>query len=510
MSQSHHSYLYSAKDSRLIDEQTIESFGISGFTLMEAAATGASSRIISEHPAGTKALAVCGKGNNGGDALAVSRLLAEEGFRVDIFFPLGSEKLSPDAGKNLELIHVLTKNGTPGTLAILEDFPKLDSYDIIIDGIFGTGLERDVEGDAAIIIDEINRDSNAIIYAMDLPSGLNADTGRVMGTAVKADVTFMFGTRKTGAYFGDSFDYCGERVLCKLPFPGYLMKQEKPVQLLSPEFKADGVSDTHHKKASHKYENGNVYIVGGSPGLTGAVIMAAKAAWSTGCGSVTVFTPEELSPAYDSHFMEIMRKRVTSDGIGVLDSFAADSIIKEIEKRPGVVVIGPGLGQSIGSAQLVKELLSKLTGVVVLDADGFTALRDEATMKAINPELRLIVTPHPGEQKTVFGSAPVSPAEARIMFEKLPCHKNSVGLFKGLPSQVISTEKTHVTAYDTRIFSRTGYGDVLAGLIAGRCSKAASLESVGAAWLHKQVCEAMIYSYKRVKHHPQPSPGVLL
>ncbi|MCH8558343.1 MAG: NAD(P)H-hydrate epimerase [Balneolia bacterium] len=510
MSQPHHSYLFSARESREIDRETIESFGITGFTLMEIAAKGSADFIRRNHSASSRVLALCGKGNNGGDALAVSRRLAEEGFHTDIYFPLGFDKLSPDTSANLKLLQKLMEFGTAGAINFLDEMPDPDSYDVIIDGIFGTGLERDVEGEPARIIEKVNAASGPIVYAMDIPSGIHSDTGKVMGIAVKANFTCFFGTRKVGGYFGDSFDYCGTRVFTELPFPAYLMKPNRPVQLLDPEtYPGESIKEPA-KPAAHKYENGNVYVVGGSPGLTGAVVMTAQAAWSAGVGSVTVFAPEKLSAAYDEHFVEIMRKIVPSDDTGNFSPDAAQLILDEVNKRPGVVIIGPGIGRIHSAKKLVEKLLSELDGVVVLDADGFTFLGDEKVMKAINPNLRLIFTPHPGEQKTVFGAVSVSPNEALEMLKKLPCSANSVGVFKGLPVQVVSEAKCHVTAYDTRVFSRTGYGDVLAGLIAGRCAKLVNENKMGAETLHDQVCDALIYSYKKILKHENPSPVALI
>lgn len=510
MSQPQHSYLFSARESREIDRETITSFGISGFTLMELAAKGAADLIQRNHPATSRVLALCGKGNNGGDALAVVRRLAEEGYHTDIYFPLGSENLSPDTLANFRLLQKLVEFGTAGTIRFLDKFPDPNSYNCIVDGIFGTGLERNVAGEPARIIEKINAASGPYVYAMDIPSGLHSDTGKVMGVAVKAHFTCFFGTRKVGGYVGDSFDYCGTRVFTELPFPAYLMNPERPIQLLDTETPSVNYNHISVKPVAHKYENGNVYVVGGSPGLTGAVVMAANAAWSTGVGSVTVFAPEKLSAAYDKHFVEIMRKVVPSDNAGNFIPEAEKLILEEVKRRPGVVIIGPGIGKKESAKKLVGTLLSKLDGVVVLDADGFTFLGDKKVMEAINPDIRLIFTPHPGEQQTVFGSVPASPNEALQMLNRLPCKANSVGLFKGLPSQVVSAARSHVTGYDTRIFARTGYGDVLTGLIAGRCAKPVNKNESKTEMLHNLVCDSLLFTYKEMLKHNNPSPVALI
>jgi NAD(P)H-hydrate epimerase len=480
----YHNRLFGAKASRALDEASINEFGLSGFTLMELAATQAANYLKPSLRPESRLLICCGSGNNGGDALAVARLLAESGHEIHIYAPSGLEKLSGDAAHNLKLLRSLQENGTAGHI-ILSDTPEKppqkpeDYFDAIIDGLFGTGLSRPVEGsyhDAITLINQLS----APVYALDIPSGLDADSGQVLGIAVQAHTCFMFGTRKRGCYLGYGPDYCGKRVFCPLPFPAYLADAQLiddtdpwPVRLWEGDVETD-IRISRKQKPNHKYENGNVYLAAGSPGLTGAAVLAAKAAWSTGCGSVAVFTPRELMPAYDAHFIEQTRMGVSSDGKGCFNEASADEIIAQLQRRPGVLVLGPGLGRGKQAAAFVGKLLSGLETPVILDADGFTALADPHVLDGINPRLPLLVTPHPGEQKRLHGRKARTPEDLMWFISAFPCHQQMLYLAKGFPIMMADERGGLVAGYDSRLFNRTGYGDVLSGLAGGFLSMMAS------------------------------------
>jgi hydroxyethylthiazole kinase-like uncharacterized protein yjeF len=486
MSHPYQNALYTAEASRQADHQTIEEFGIPGFTLMETAARRAADHITENYPSSISVLALCGKGNNGGDAVALCRILSDYGYRCVLWFPAGMKGTSPDTATNLRLLRKLIKNGGKDSIRITEKKPDFSGFSLIIDGMLGTGLDRELEGpflEAA----ELAAASGLPVAAMDIPTGLNADSGRVMGFALKATHTFMFGTRKRGCYLGEGIDYSGERLFCPLPFPAYLMKQDFPVRVMDSELMEAAEREYRQalsgKPALHKYEAGNVYVAAGSPGLTGAAVMAAKAAWSTGCGSVKLFTTKEMNPAYDAHLVEITRGLVPSSDGGLMGPEAADYIAEELDKKPATLVLGPGL----------------------LDADGFRALKARDISKYINPQLKLVVTPHPGEQAAVHGKAVDQPEDAREWLNSLPCRNSTIYLRKGLPAFAVTISEARVAGYDTRIFSRTGYGDVLSGLIAGTISKM-NFEKTNRKSLMSAVCIAMMSHYEKTIALENPSP----
>ncbi len=511
MAKPHHYQLYSAAESRSIDSRTISDFGLPGFTLMELAASQAARHISGEIRPGQSITACCGKGNNAGDALAVARLLAEEGFPVQVYFPGGTDGLSDDAAANLNLLKILREKGTPGEIEIFIDTqPDISGDTIVIDGLFGTGISRDVAAPYDTAIKRINA-SDAVVFAMDIPSGLNADTGEIMGCAVRANTTFIFGTRKTGLYCGQAQDFCGVRIFCPLPFPSYLCKQERPVRMFNQSslecLEARLQEFRNTRRASHKYENGNVHIVGGSPGLTGAVVMASRAAWNTGCGSVQVYCTKDLSSAYDAHLVEQTRTIIPPHKGKIITPESVEAIAVSIDKRPGPVVIGPGLGRSPESLQAVKELILELdhTTPVLIDADALLAL-DKETREHLYPELPMIVTPHPGEQNRMHGRNAHVPEDVAIQMNDFANRQNLVYAAKGLPMIIGTASGSWVSGYDTRIFSRTGFGDVLAGKTAGLVSQIPQ-HQLSPDTMADMLRLAMLQMVVRAEKSGMPSPG---
>ncbi|MCH8486743.1 MAG: NAD(P)H-hydrate epimerase [Candidatus Cyclonatronum sp.] len=504
--------LYTAAQSREIDRLTIEQLGISGFTLMEVAAQRAADAICEVQPEPVRVLSLCGKGNNAGDALAVSRLLLMKGFSVDVCLALGTDGMSADAAANLQILEKMKQADAGLPLRFFENALPDRVYCTVVDGLFGTGLQREITGALAEIIESVNR-WQARVFAMDIPSGLHADTGEVMGCALKAHTSCMFGTAKSGCYLGMGPELSGRRLLCPLPFPEHLLRQTGgPVlRSLSPGDKSEIEQRLQQllqgKTVHHKYQNGNVYVLGGSPGLTGAVILAAKAAWSTGCGSVQVFTTAEVSPAYDAHFVDITRKIIPGDGSGLFKADAVRPVAEVLEKRPGVLVLGPGLGTHPETASAVRQLLKLVRVPVVLDADGFRAL---AGHTAKLPEsLRLIVTPHPGEQEQLHGFRTATTDQLLEALDIFPCSANMVYLAKGSPALAGIKNEISITAYDLRRFARTGFGDVLAGLIAGMLSQIP--DAALNPGLMLDVCRlALLESYERLGRQVKPSAGGML
>ncbi|AXJ00030.1 NAD(P)H-hydrate epimerase [Cyclonatronum proteinivorum] len=503
--------LFTAAQSRDIDRRTIEELGIPGFTLMEVAAQRAADHIFEMQPGPVRVLSFCGKGNNAGDALAVSRLLLMKGFSVDVCLALGKTGMSADAAANLRILEKMLEADPELPLRFFEGVLPGRVYCTVIDGLFGTGLQRDVTGPLAEMIAEINR-WQARVFAMDIPSGLHADSGAVMGTALQAHTTLMFGTAKAGCYLGRGAALSGKRVLCPLPFPAHLLREAEGAVLrsLSPGGKPQLENKLRKlregREVRHKYQNGNVYVLGGSPGLTGAVILTAKAAWSTGCGSVQVFTTPEVSPAYDAHFVDITRKMIPGDGSGLFKADAVRAVAEVIAARPGVLVLGPGLGTHPETAAAVRQLLRLVKAPVVLDADGVRALSGHT--EKLPDDLRLIVTPHPGEQEQLLGFSIAQPEQLAQALNHFPCRDNMVFLAKGSPALLATRNECRITTYDTRIFSRTGFGDVLAGLMAGMLSRLPDSTVTAESMLDVSAL-AMLESYARAtcQHESAVSPS---
>lgn len=456
-----HSYqLFTASESRALDGRTISEFGIDGFTLMEVAGTRAADFILQAIPEGSVALILCGKGNNAGDALVVARILTEHEVNCTILFVEGKDSLNPDCKRNLELLQKINP-----ALSIHTSFDELDiklSFDSVVDGMMGTGLNSEIREPYKEVIEWLN-ESESLVFSMDIPTGLSADTGEILGAAVKADFTFAFGTLKQGFYMGSAFDCCGEVIFCELPFPSHF--KNSSTFLLDEKWVADNEPLSDLKK--HKYDGGVVYIIAGSEGLTGAAILSARSAWATGVGAVILITPKGLLPVYDENLIQVIKKSVGANSDLYFSTEHLEEVQSILNEKPGTLLIGPGLGRESKTIDFVRTLLATFKGNAVIDADALFAVATSTLLK--KPEAASwILTPHPGEL-SLLTSIPFLNNEDRLLRSgEIASKIDAVILAKGLPSIVsLPNRKSILTGYDTRIFARAGFGDVLAGKIAG-------------------------------------------
>lgn len=448
-------YLCTAEQSRLLDQRTISEFGIDGFTLMEIAGTRGADFISSKVKPHSHALIICGKGNNAGDALVVARLLAESNFKISLCFVLGTKDLSPDTRRNLDLLNLLHPDIPKLKIDELIDF---SSFDFIVDGIFGTGLSSEVRQPISGLIQKVN-ESQKLVFALDVPSGLNSDSGEILGEAFKANFTLSFGILKIGCYLDEGFDYSGNVVLCPLPFPNkwkeaeaFLIDQEWFDQIKNPK-----------SQQSHKYDGGVVYIIAGSEGLTGAAILSSQSAWAEGVGAVVLITPKGLLDIYEKNLPQIIKKPVGNNNSTSFEESHTDEVLQILAEKPGTLLIGPGLGRSKSTIQFIEIILSNFIGDVVIDADALYALSQIKNWE--KPEnSNWIMTPHDGELSKLLEIKISSSSQKSDLLKDFSKRYNVTILSKGLPAIVQHPQKTpFLTAYDTRIYSRAGFGDVLAG-----------------------------------------------
>lgn len=452
--------IFTAEETRRFDEQTISEFGIDGFTLMELAAFQAAKAIMEREVPSNTCLALCGAGNNAGDALAVVRYLVQNGFTVDVHFVFGNGNLSPDTSKNLALLEKL-REYSPDLRLRFVDGANPENYGFVLDGIFGTGISRSVDEAISNVMDAVNK-NGCRVYAMDIPSGINGDSGKVMGNAIRADVTCMFGTRKAGCYFDQGPDHCGERLLMPLPFPTVFMEQKWPVSLAS----AHRINHHTEKKPAHKYQKGLVYVIAGSAGLTGAAVLAAKSAWATGCGYVKAIAPAGLLPSLEKNLIEQTKVPVGNKDEDCFTAEMLEKVLETVNEKPGVVLIGPGLGRKPETIAFVQGFLSGYSGSTVIDADALFALSTIGD-GTIPSQKNWILTPHLGEFARLFGDIEMLPSNIEPLINENPIARGSTLFIKGFPGMIAVARGCLVTDFDTRVFTRAGFGDVLAGKIAG-------------------------------------------
>lgn len=488
-----------ADQCREADRKTIESFGVDGITLMESAGLQAAFYIANEVD-GEAATGIyyCGKGNNGGDALVVARYLAiQHGHTCTIVFPAGRE-LSPDAERNLQLLIRLKEEGYPIRISDGLAPSDIDQPDYVVDGLLGTGLTSSLRPPIDQAVEEINR-SSARIYALDIPSGLHTDRGTPMPVAVRADVTFSFGTRKLGFYLEEGPTHTGMVIPCDLTFPS--SAREGVAELLTTEL-TDRLPSIQ-RLATHKYSDRVVYIIAGSEGLTGAAIMASRAAWRSGAGAVFLITPRGALPVYEIALPEIIKLPVGGNADHRFGYKHLEEVLDCFDKRPGVLLIGPGIGRDNDTLRFAGTVIESFKGDIVMDADALHAKTD----LSIRSEYITIQTPHPGELSVLSG---MNLADG---FERLQWIRNQTDtnrtylLSKGNPTLLAASDATYITGYDTRIFSRAGFGDLLSGTIAGNLavSGQADLSIVWALVDGKHKADLFVEEKGR-----QPEPAELL
>lgn len=479
--------LSTAEQSREMDAHTINNFGIDGFTLMEMAASSAASHIKKLQGSHKKGLFICGKGNNAGDALAVARYLINDTHHTAIiYFVLGDDDLSPDAEKNLSLLKKLKDQGA--NIHFVDDLESISEhpFDYIVDGIFGTGLNSDLRSPLPEIVRKINSFSKPV-YSMDVPSGLHADTGQIMKECIKADYTFTFGSNKIGLHWSEAKLFTGEVVFCNLPFPSYSRNWDG---VLINEKLVDSLA-TIQREAKHKYDGGVVHIMAGSEGLTGAAIMSAKSAWKQGAGAVFLYAPKALLPIYESVLPNIIKVGVGKSSDFYFKENHVDQIRTSINNKNGVLLAGPGIGTHSETGQCLLSVLKEHDGYAILDADAlsFWNKLNNARISDQQKE-KWLLTPHIGEASNYL-NADFKNDFQRYKWAKEFAEKNKTSvLLKGNPTLLsFSSGHNYITGYDTSMFSRAGFGDVLSGALASLTSISQNLEHASITALYNGYIE---------------------
>ncbi|MBQ2407428.1 MAG: NAD(P)H-hydrate epimerase, partial [Lachnospiraceae bacterium] len=380
-------YLTTAEEAKCIDNISINKIGIPSLVLMEKAALSVYTNITnifgSPDEAG-KILAVCSVGNNGGDGIAVARLLKESGYDAYIMMIGNIEKATDETLVQLNIAKNLG-------VKIVNSLSEC-KYNVIIDAIFGIGLSRNIEGKYAECINQIN-ESSAKVIAVDIPSGVNATTGEILGCAVKADYTVTFGTNKIGNVLYPGTIYAGKTIVADIGFP------DKAVQTVNPMAytysREDAVKQMPYRnKRTNKGNYGKVLVIAGSPGMSGACYFTAKAAYRMGCGLVKVMTSNDN--------LDIIKTKLPE---AITSSYESESITEAINWSD-VIAIGPGLGLSDTSEKLIKKILNIKDKPVIIDADGLNVLaemnRKTGSTYPYSLPSNFVVTPHMKEMSRLI------------------------------------------------------------------------------------------------------------
>ncbi|HHU50698.1 MAG TPA: NAD(P)H-hydrate dehydratase [Firmicutes bacterium] len=445
--------LVKAAEMKEIDRKAMTDYAIPGIILMEHAANALFQVIKEKFPSPVKTGVICGRGNNGGDGWALARLLLQAGWDVTVFHPGLGVALPPDAGQNREISLRLGVRAEDWE-TLLDAAENIQSYDLLIDALLGSGFRGQAEGDYGRLIELINSSGKPVI-AVDLPSGLEADTGRVNGPVVKAGQTVTFGLPKIGllAYPGRVF--AGEIIIDHIGLPQQLLDKEhsKYFTYLPEEVKK---MRPRRKAEAHKGSCGRLLVIGGSAGLTGAPVLTGMGALRSGAGLVTLGLrdgllltekPPELMVKSWSH----LHQEIETLGLG---------------REYDAVIIGPGLSTALDGRELLLKVLTIENLIKVLDADALNIMSTvgEWWTKAKGP---LVLTPHPGEMARLTGlSIAVVQKDRLAIAEEYAARWQAVVVLKGAGTTVASPEGlTYINPTGNPGLATGGTGDLLSGMI---------------------------------------------
>ena len=455
---------------RNIDKVTAEVYGLPELLLMESAGH-RTAQAMASLLQGVRDKTICvlaGSGNNGGDALAAARYLHNMGAKVKVFITCEEAHLKPAAGRmektaaqmGLE-IHKLEEDRDWNRLHLALKFT-----DAILDGLLGTGFKGELKKKILRLIEEVNEAGKKVL-SIDIPSGVEADTGRISSVAVAADMTLTLGLPKVGHLLSPGTEMTGELIVDDIGIPQKLLQSDKIQQtLLDDSLAATLLPLRGH--AVHKGDCGKILVIAGSLGMTGAAALAATSALRAGAGVVTLAVPESLQPLLASQLMEVMVQPVPEKTAGIFGGEGALKSLLALADKHDAVLIGPGLGRAMETQELVRMFVSRVNKPLIMDADAIYAYRSQIDDLSKLPQVP-VLTPHLGEMAGLLG---VSVDDLRTSL--LPIVREAAAEYQCI--LVVKSECTMVVYPDGMAFFTTkgnsgmataGSGDVLAGTIAG-------------------------------------------
>jgi len=470
-----------------IDKFSIEEIGIPGIVLMENAALKVVEEILKMldgKVSGTKIVILAGKGNNGGDALAVARHLYNKGAKTSVYILSEKDKIRGDAAINLG---ILDKIGIQCKVtiepAIVETLKsELIEADLVVDGIFGTGINGEVTGLTAEIINIVNQFSKRII-SIDIPSGVSGESGKVMGTCIKASRTVTFGLPKIGLVIHPGCEYTGDLVIADIGFPSKAIEQIDINTYMLDEGIVSAVLPLRHKN-TNKGDYGRVLIITGSTGMTGSGSLTAKAALRSGAGLVYLGVPKTLAHLYGTGALEAITLPLEDCGMGSLSSKCIGQI-KKIICSKNVIAVGPGLSVSDDIFEVIEYIISTSEVPLVLDADALNAVsRDVSVLRKLKAEA--VITPHPGEMSRLTGVSIKDIQENRIEVARDFARKwKVVTVLKGSRTVIADPDGTvYINTTGNPGMATAGSGDVLTGIVAALIGQGVKPQSAAAAGVY--------------------------
>ncbi len=458
------------------DRLTIEAGPFDGMGLMRRAGAAVAAVVLQRYPAASPVHVLCGPGNNGGDGYVVAKLLHEAGAEVSVW-ALGDPKVGTDAA--------IAAAECPVTAKPLAGFnPGAGS--VIVDALFGAGLSKAIEGDAGAAIEKCAK-AEVPVIAVDLPSGISGDSGKILGAAFRAEITVTFFRKKPGHLLYPGRELCGDTVVAEIGIRPGVLETIRPACFEN----TPALWDEHFPRPAaetHKYARGHVGVFSGGPSSTGAARLSARAAARAGAGAVTLLSPGNALQVNAAHLTStILRK---ADSLEEIAEWLG-------ERKPAALVFGPGLGLNDKVGDFALKLIAACGGIVrhiVFDADALTHLsrrRDEFLSAFHTPDApQFVLTPHEGEFARVFPELAGDKSLSKVdRARRAAVLAKATVILKGPDTVIASSDgRAAINANAAPWLATAGSGDVLAGIAAGLLSQGMpSFEAACAAvWLHAE------------------------
>lgn len=490
--------LVTASEMQEMDRRTIETGGIPGIELMENAGRGATLFLLDYFPEANQSSIgiIAGKGNNGGDGFVIARHLSQKGIQVIVYLLAKSSAVKGDAAANHKLLAPL---GIP--IIELPDEKSFSNYkddmqhvDLWVDAILGTGLKSDVRGYYRDVINFINSLQKPVL-AVDIPSGLNSDTGQPCGTCIQARATATFGFAKTGHILQPGAAFTGSLKVVDIGIPERIAAEIGPQQYLLTAEKIRTYFQPRRPDI-HKGGTGHLLVIAGSTGKTGAAAMTAMSAMRAGAGLVSLGVPQSLNAILESQVLEAMTEPLPDIDQGKLGESAFDTI-KELAAGKQCLAVGPGLGQAEETRALVNRIIKESPAPLVIDADGLNNLAED-TQILQNLKVPVILTPHPGEMARLKKTSAAAIQADRVKSARDFAREFNVHVvLKGAGTVIAHPDgSVYINPTGNPGMAAGGMGDVLTGVIAGLVTQGFSPESATHAgvYLHGAAADTLAES----------------
>ena len=466
-----------AREMRALDRLTIEKYGVPSLVLMERAGEGVAEAILDrfEKLARGGVLVVAGKGNNGGDGFVVARLLKKKRIPCEVVLLARKEELSRDAASNLRAyLKAKGKLCEVASDSIGLVAQRMKGKRLLVDAVLGTGIKDEVRGLYAEVIALINS-SGLPVVAVDIPSGLDADSGRPLGTSVKAEMTVTMGYPKLAQVTYPGLNYVGELVVADIGIDSRAVEEVAPRTELLEEQDVRWLVPLREPD-THKGTYGHLLVMAGSRGKTGAAILGCRAAMRVGAGLVTLAAPRSLNGIFASSMVEVMTEPLSDNADEELEPLNDQSWHRLLDRK-SALLFGPGMGVKDSVRGALRWLLRNLEVPWVIDADGLNALAGEVE-RLRSAKTPPVLTPHPGEMARLIGS------------ETSAVNRDRVGVARSFAREhrcyvVLKGSRTVIATMDGKVFinptgnpgmASGGMGDVLAGMLGGFLAQGFAIE----------------------------------